>query len=590
MTTGDSINVGPVEFGSTQSAGPTWASDAVVEILGELGIQYVALNPGASYRGLHDSLVNFETEDKPSIILCLHEEHAAAIAHGYAKVANRPMGVAVHSNVGLMHASMAMYNAWCDRVPMLVLGATGPVDAMRRRPWIEWIHTAADQGALVRNFTKWDDQPASVGAALESLVRAFALTSAAPSAPVYVCLDSAIQESRLTEPYFRPTVSRYRPSVSAIPGENLGDAVSLLTKAERPLILIGRVNRSTDDWDIRVRLAEQLGAAVLADTKIGATFPSAHPQLAAPPEQVLTAQGAEVVRRADLVLSLDWVDLGGTLRQVFGGREPPVTVISCSNDDVLWNGWSKDHGGFSPVDCWLHVDADQAARSLLSELEGRPASTPWEHSYSRSSFTDPSQSTVEPRSVETLDLSQLAQALNSALANEESCLIRLPLRWDGKWSHFAHPLDYLGYDGGGGLGSGPGMAVGAALALKATSRLPVAVLGDGDCAMGISALWTAARYRIPLLVIVANNHTYGNDEAHQSEVARSRERNEANHWVGQRMADPKIDYSKMAEGQGWIGYGPVLNRLELDRILSMAIKQVRAGGCVLVDVDLVPAV
>src|SRR5579862_4705136 len=177
-----------------------WGSDALAELLSRLELPFVSLNPGASYRGLHDSLVNYLGNERPSMVVALHEEHAVAIAHGYAKVTERPLAVALHANVGLMHATMALFNAFCDRVPMVVLGATGPVDAARRRPWIDWIHTAADQGALIRDFVKWDDQPASVAAALESLVRANLLTRSYPCAPTYVCLDAAIQEGPLASP------------------------------------------------------------------------------------------------------------------------------------------------------------------------------------------------------------------------------------------------------------------------------------------------------------------------------------------------------------------------------------------------------
>src|SRR5688572_804656 len=151
---------------------PGFGSDVVADTLRALDIPYVALNPGASYRGLHDSLVNYLGNERPQMLLCLHEESAVAIAHGYAKVTGRAMGAIVHSNVGLMHATMAIFNAWCDRMPVIVLGATGPVDAVKRRPWIDWIHTARDQGALVRGYVKWDDQPASPGAAREALLRA----------------------------------------------------------------------------------------------------------------------------------------------------------------------------------------------------------------------------------------------------------------------------------------------------------------------------------------------------------------------------------------------------------------------------------
>jgi thiamine pyrophosphate-dependent acetolactate synthase large subunit-like protein len=171
-----------------------WGSDALAELLSRLDLPYLALVPGSSYRGLHDSLVNYNGNTDPQLIVCLHEEHAVAVAHGYAKVTGRPLAVGLHANVGLMHAAMAIYNAWCDRVPMLIIGATGPVDAARRRPWIDWIHTSADQGALIRPYVKWDDQPASVAAALDALAHAHEITVAAPSAPVYVCLDVSLQE------------------------------------------------------------------------------------------------------------------------------------------------------------------------------------------------------------------------------------------------------------------------------------------------------------------------------------------------------------------------------------------------------------
>ncbi len=164
---------------------PAFGSDVVAETLSALDIPYIALNPGASYRGLHDSIVNFLGNEQPQMILCLHEEAAVAIAHGYAKVTGKAMGAAVHSNVGLFHATMAIFNAWCDRMPILILGATGPVDAMKRRPWIDWIHTAADQGAIIRNFTKWDDQPASAGAARESVLRAYWMANTAPCGPTW---------------------------------------------------------------------------------------------------------------------------------------------------------------------------------------------------------------------------------------------------------------------------------------------------------------------------------------------------------------------------------------------------------------------
>jgi len=188
-----------------------WGSDAIAAMLRELDIPYLALNPGASYRGLHDSIVNYLGNERPQMLLCLHEESAIAIAHGYAKATGKMMGTVVHSNVGLMHASMAIFNAWCDRVPMLILGATGPWDAARRRPWIDWIHTASDQGALVRDYTKWDNQPGSVLAAYEALMRACQMAQTAPCGPTYINLAAAIQESKVGPLPPLPDVSRFAP-------------------------------------------------------------------------------------------------------------------------------------------------------------------------------------------------------------------------------------------------------------------------------------------------------------------------------------------------------------------------------------------
>jgi thiamine pyrophosphate-dependent acetolactate synthase large subunit-like protein len=221
-----------------------WGSDALAELLSRLDLRYIALVPGSSYRGLHDSLVNYNGNRDPQLLVCLHEEHAVAIAHGYAKVTGRPMAVAIHSNVGLMHASMAIYNAYCDRVPMLIIGATGPVDAVRRRPWIDWIHTSADQGALIRPYSKWDDQPASVEAALDSLARAYSITRAAPSAPTYVCLDVSLQEQPLPEPPTIPDASRDRSPRSHGPDAlAVRTTLEFLGRARRPLFLLGRLSR-----------------------------------------------------------------------------------------------------------------------------------------------------------------------------------------------------------------------------------------------------------------------------------------------------------------------------------------------------------
>jgi len=567
---------------------PEWGSDAVASVLGELGLPYISLTPGSSYRGLHDSLVNYLGNTMPQMLVCLHEEHAVALAHGYAKVAGRPMAVALHSNVGLMHASMAVYNAFCDRVPMLIIGATGPADGAARRPWIDWIHTSADQGALVRNYTKWDDQPASVQAAVDAIVRADVVTRTYPCAPAYVCLDVTDQESRLEGPVRFPDLARHQPPAPLTPEPAATNGVlTLLERAERPLLLIGRVSRSEDGWRERVSLAEALGCAVLTDLKVGAGFPSDHPLNPVPPGTFLSAEGGRLLRQADLILSLDWVDLGGTLRQAFGDGGVPARVIACSMDFVLHNGWSKDHFGGYPADLAIPTEPDLLVRALCGRLKGRSPTPRNGWPAAGRSADMPAAGTpasANPAEPEGIPLRELAKELNERTADCHVCLVRLPLGWAGQDLRARHPLDYLGQDGGAGIGSGPGMVVGAGLALAGSGRIPVGVLGDGDYLMGSSALWTAAHYRIPLLVIVANNRSFMNDEIHQQRVAVIRERPTENRWLGQRISDPDPDLAAIARSLGLVGHGPVREAGDLRRILKQAISEAERGSAVVVDV------
>ncbi|HWB47951.1 MAG TPA: thiamine pyrophosphate-binding protein [Stellaceae bacterium] len=562
--------------------GDYWGSDVMALMLREVGLPYVALNPGASYRGLHDSLVNLLGNTEPQMLLCLHEEHAVAIAHGYAKVAGKPMGAIVHSNVGLMHATMAVFNAWCDRVPVILLGATGPVAADKRRPWIDWIHTAADQGALIRNYTKWDDQPNSVGAVPESVLRAYKTATTAPQGPVYVCFDAALQETRIGDLPALPRADRFKAPAPAAPDPAaLAEAAALLDKAERPVVMVGRFGRSEEAWARRVRLAEALDATVLTDPKTGSGFPTAHRLQGPPAGNQPSPEALAVLREADVILSLDWVDLGGALKTAHGDAPVKAKVVLASLDHQLHNGWSMDYQGLPPADIHLAVAPDVAVAALLPLLTPRARG--------HHATPEPAETAPEPPKDAITPVS-LAQALREALAGRTACLIRTPLAWGGHAWETAHPLDMLGGDGGGGIGGGPGMAVGAALALRegGSGRLPVAVLGDGDTLMGITALWTAVHYRIPVLIIVANNNSFFNDELHQDRMARQRERPVANRWIGQRIADPEPDLATLARGQGATGFGPVRDPAELVRTLRQAIDTVEAGGVALVDVRVEP--
>ena len=556
-----------------------FGSDVAADTLRALDIAYIALNPGASFRGLHDSLVNRLGNERPTMLLCLHEEHAVAIAHGWAKVTGRAMAAAVHSNVGLMHATMAVFNAWCDRKPLLLVGATGPVDADKRRPWIDWIHTARDQGALVRGYVKWDDQPASPAATREALARAKWIAETAPQGPVYVNLDAGMQEAELAQPLPPLDLQRLMPTASAVPGPDVvARAASVLASAKRPVIMAGRGSRTQDAWAKRLALAERIAARVITDLKLGAVFPTDHPLHVGAPAIWLEADARAALEEADIVLSLDWVDLGGTLRAVFGTAKVAAKVMHASLDHRLHGGWSMDYQALPEVDLLLPADPDLVVEALLELLQARPSK----------SKAGQRQFAIDAVPPGPLRIKQLAHGLRTATDGRDVSLLHLPLSWDGALWPFRHPLDFIGQDGGAGVGAGPGISVGAALALRGSARLPVGICGDGDFLMGATAIWTAVHYGIPLLIVVANNRSFYNDEVHQERVARTRGRPIENKWIGQRITDPDIDIAALARAQGAVGVGPVDRGEDLVAALRTAIAAVDAGGVAVVDVRIEP--
>lgn len=550
-----------------------WGSDVFAEMLRRLNVKYVTLNPGSSFRGLHDSLVNRLGNRDPQMLLCLHEEHAASIAHGFAKVTGEPMAVIMHSNVGLMHGSMAVFNAWCDRVPMLIFGATGPVDAALRRPWIDWLHTCRDQGALIRHFTKWDDQPASVEAGIESMLRANIIARTAPAGPTYVNFDVSIQEKRLESMPSLPDVTRFRPPLPAAPPkEGIEQAVRLLKSAKSPVVLAGRVSRKLNDWARRVALVEALDAEVLTDIKVGSSFPTDHRLHRSRPAFFLDDAASNVLRNADVILSLDWLDLAGTLKQA---KNVNAAVVHISLDYQLHNGWGMEHQGLPPVDIHIACAPEIAMHAIADALNVPPGIEP---------SPLPVLPAVKPAAPNTpIDIMTLPGALGQGLEGVCASIVRLPLGWAGETWHFRHPLDFLGSDGGAGIGAGPGMLIGASLGLKGTGRLPVAVLGDGDFMMAASALWTAAHYRVPFVAVICNNRSFYNDEVHQERVAAARQRPIENKWIGQRISDPDIDIAGVARAQGAEGIGPVTTVGELVEATKKAVKLAENGGSVVID-------
>ena len=555
---------------------PGWGSDIIAHALREQGFPYVCVVPGASYRGLHDSIVNYLGNDTPKMITCLHEEHAVAIAHGYAQVTNEPLAVVVHSNVGLMHATMAIFNAWCDRAPVVVLGAGGPMDAEKRRHWIEWIHAAADQGALVRDYTKWDDQPASAVAAVDSIRRGSMIARTRPFGPVYVNLDISYQEEKLSALPAPARLDQFAPPSAPYPSPaDVERFCAIVAKAQNPILLCGRMSRDGKAWQERVAFIEAIGARVYSPFNVAGSFPQSHPQYAGTLLYALRPSMVEDLRNTDLVISFDWTDLGGTLEQLWPKGEGAPPVVQCSNDFEIHRGWSMDYQRMPYVDLRIPTTPETLVSAALPHLEkqrapaaSRPA---WQHDVPASG---------------SIGVRDLAATFLAVTEGEKITLVSRPIGWPGQALRCDEPLDFLGGNGGGGVGAGPGMAVGAALAIRDLhpDRVAVAVLGDGDCLMGINALWSAAASRIPVLIIVANNRSYFNDEAHQERMAKVRGRPVENKWIGQRLDDPAPDIAVLAKGQGLEGIGPVTDVADLAAALRDGLAQVKAGKPTLIDV------
>jgi thiamine pyrophosphate-dependent acetolactate synthase large subunit-like protein len=555
-----------------------WGSDAIAAVLRALDVPYIALVPGSSLSGLHDSIVNHLGNRAPQIVLTLHEENTVAIAHGYAKASGRMMAAAMHANIGLMRAVMAVYNAWCDRAPVMMLGATGPWDAARRRPWIDWIHTSADQGALVRNFTKWDNQPGSVGAAGEALLRAAQIARTAPEGPVFVNLDVQLQQDKVAALPPRPDAARYAAAPPVRPAPELMTAAArLLSGAQNPLMLAGRCSRSVESWKARVALAEKLDMPVLTNIKLAAAFPTDHRLHAAPPGASLTPEVARLLGDADVVLALDWLDLGGTLRQAWGENPVAAKIINVSCDAHGHRGWSLDHQGLPPADLYLLCEPDTAVPLLLEAVGSRKAGA-------QADLQHP----LPAAPTDAVSMRGIALALENATRGLEVCYTRFPLGWHGAYAQLRHPLDYIGHDGGAGVGSGPGITVGAGLALQGSGRLPIGIMGDGDFLMGNTAVWTAAHYRIPCLMIVCNNRSFYNDERNQGLLARQRGRPVENRWIGQRISEPDIDIAAMARSQGAAGIGPVTEPANVQSAVEEGIATARSGTVCVIDARVPP--
>ena len=559
-----------------------------------LGIEYAAFNPGASFRGLHDSLVNYGGDQHPRTVLCTHEEISVALAHGYAKATGRPMVAALHDVVGLQHACMAIFNAWCDRVPvLLLLGGTGPMDSTRRRPWIEWIHTALVQGNHVRDFVKFDDQPANAAGVVESIFRAYRLMSAEPTGPVYVCLDAALQEDPLPKGVSMPEDPerwiRQAP-VQADP-DGLRTVAEWLSQSRRPVILADTVGRSKTGSDALLALAERLYAPVV-DLGSRFNFPSAHPLEA-------TERREALLKEADVIFAVDVVDLWGAL-QASAGRHrpggfaprPDAKIVSLSVSDLLLHSWTSDYQRLQPVDLRLVGDSRIALPALLELVEVRGASAEDRRTRANTLVAEGREQRTEwenrarlPGQARAVPLGYLGLALRSALEGHDWVLSNNDLRgWVRRLWRVEQPYQYTGTSGGAGLGYGIGASLGVGLAHKGSGRIVLNLQPDGDLMYSSSALWTAAHERLPLLTVMLNNHSYYNSEEHGLRMAEHRGRPAERAGIGTRPEGPAVDFATVARGFGIAAAGPVTSAADLPRALATAVEAVASGEPYLLDV------
>jgi thiamine pyrophosphate-dependent acetolactate synthase large subunit-like protein len=554
-----------------------YGSDLIVAMLAEAGIEHVAFNPGASFRGIHDSLV--QAQDGPQIALCLHEAASVAVAQGYAKAAGRPMAVLLHDVVGLQNASMAIYNAWCDRAPMLLLGGTGPKSKPRRRPWIDWVHTASVQADLIRDFVKWDDEPHDLASVPESFARGLTAAMAAPRGPVYLCNDAALQEDTVPDDHVAEGIAGYTtPSDPAPSAADTETIVSALAGARAPLILAGYTGECDSSFRALGELAELLGAAVI-DTGARLALPTDHP---------LNATGmADVVGDADVVLALDVDDLSGPLGT---GERGVQTLLNVGVGHLKLRGWSDDHQPLVRSEMQVTSTAATTLEALthrvaeLGALAGAQERALALAQRIRSARKERRGAAAGAEADDAVALERLIVELDETLSGADFSITNAttePL--DPRLWTLSRPRQALGWAGGGGLGYGVGAAIGAALA-NGPDSISVVLQGDGDLLYLPGALWTAAHLRLPVLVVVHNNRQYANTVGHAARIARARGRSEANRHAGAGLHDPEIDFRALASSLGVFSSDPVRDAPSLRSHLEQAIEEVRAGRPALVDV------
>lgn len=570
-------------------------SDYMVDVLKSLGIDYVASNPGSSFRGLQESIVTYGGNRAPEFLTCLHEESSAAIAHGYAKVALKPMAFLAHGTVGLQHAAMAVYNAWCDRVPLIGLLGNG-LNAEKRRPGVEWQHSAQDPVEVVRDYVKWDDQPVSLRHFGESLVRAWKLTMTPPMEPVMIVADAELQEDGLA-PHEWPAVPKLVPPTppAGEPGA-VRAAARLLVEAELPLIVADRAARTPAGMARLVELAELLGAPVV-DQGGRMNFPTTHPLC-------LNERSGALVRRADVILGLELTDFWGTVNEYVDNlardhgprtREGAKLVAIAATELYLKSNY-QDFQRYPELDLAIAGDAEatlptliEACRALIDarrarSIEARREALAKQRAEARTAALEAATLGWDASPIST---ARLAAELWQAIRAEDWALVSADnfiSGWARRLWSFEQHHQYIGHAGGAGVGYGLPAAVGAALAHRAHGRLAVNIQCDGDLMYAPGALWTAVHHKIPLLSVMHNNRAYHQETMHLQRMANRRQRGVDRAWIGTTIDGPAIDYAQLARSMGMWAEGPITDPRALGPALKRAVEVVKRGQPALLDV------
>ncbi len=566
--------------------------DYMSDVINSLGIEYFAINCASSYRGLHEAVIN-HSNNKPEILTCVHEDIAVHMAQGYAKIEGKPMAMGCHGVVGLQHATMAMYNAWCDRVPVVVFGGN-IMEADKRMPGAEWVHSGVDIGQIVREFTKWDDQPASLTHFGESTVRAYKIATTPPMGPVFIALDAELQENPIPDPEGL-RIPKYQP-VTPPQGDAgaIAEAAKMLVEAQNPIIIVDRLARTPAGMANLVALAEALQCGVI-DNAGRMNFPSRHP--------LNQSFRRALIGQADVILAIEMNDLWGTLthfsdrivRRSAPGTKPGAKLITLGVRDLYLKSNYQDFGRWQDIDLDIAGDGESSLPALteavkrLTDDGKKSAFDARGKKFAAAHLAMIEQSKTDATigwDSSPITTARMCAEVYNQIKDEDWSVVGTTIRlsWPHRLWDFKKPYQWNGNAGGAGIGYNLPASIGAALANKKHGRFTVAFGGDGDFMFNPGALWTAAHHQIPLLYIVQNNRAYHQEYMYLVAMAARHGRGVEKMDIGTTLKDPNIDYATLARGCGAYGEGPITDPKDLGPALTRAIAAVKAGQPAVVDV------